>query len=316
MNGEFIMVLQHILDTINDFNTIIIHRHVRPDPDAIGSQGALKEMLQASFPNKQIYAVGEEDPNLDFLVDMDDVGDDMFKQALVIVCDTANTARISDDRYDTGAKLIKIDHHPNHDEYGDIVWVDTEASSTSEMVYQLFLHGKEQGLQMNQEAARLIYAGIIGDTGRFMFANTTNQTFRYAADLIEFDFNRQDLYDELYKISPHAARLRGYILENYKFYAQGIATVCLTKDVLSKHEVTSQEAGKLVGTLADIAGIRIWALFIEEDEKIRASIRSKGPIINEVAATYRGGGHPLAAGASPVTWEETESLTADLQKLL
>lgn len=310
------MELQHILDTINEYETIIIHRHVRPDPDAIGSQGALKKLLQVSFPDKQIYAVGEEDAKLDFLIDMDEVEDSTFKQALVIVCDTANTARISDERYDSGAKLIKIDHHPNHDKYGDIIWVDTAASSTSEMIYKLFLHGKDQGLQMNQAIARLIYAGIVGDTGRFMFANTTNQTFQYAADLIQFDFNRQDLYDELYKITPEAARLRGYILENYTFHPKGVATVDLTKEVLSHHQVTSQEAGKLVGTLGDIEGIRIWALFIEEDEKIRTSIRSKGAVINEVAAAYRGGGHPLAAGASPATWKETQKLTDDLQKLL
>src|SRR5699024_12430836 len=103
-------------------------------------------------------------------------------------------------------------------------------------------------------------------TGRFMFANTTNQTFQYAADLIQFDFNRQDLYDELYKISPQADSLRGYILENYTFHYKGVATVDLTKEVLSIHQVTSQEAGKLVGTLGDIKGIRIRSLVIEEDE--------------------------------------------------
>src|SRR5699024_11525793 len=97
---------------------------VRSDTDAIGSQGALKKILQLSFPDKQIYAVGAEDVKLDFLIKMDEVEDATFEQALVIVCDTANTARISDERYDFGAKLIKIDHHPNHDNYRRIIWVD------------------------------------------------------------------------------------------------------------------------------------------------------------------------------------------------
>src|SRR5699024_12359593 len=107
--------------------------------------------------------------------------------------------------------------------------------------------------------------------------------------LIQFDFNRQDLYDELYKISPQAARLRGYILENYTFHSKGVATVDLTKEVLSIHQVTSQEARKLVGTLGDIEGIRIWALFIEEEEKIRTSRRSKGASIKEADGEDRTG---------------------------
>src|SRR5699024_11100266 len=99
-----------------------------------------------------------------------------------------------------------------------------------------------------------------------MFSTMTNQTLKYAADLIKSDFTSLDLYDQLYNISPQAVRLRLYILLNYTFHSIGVATVDLTKEVLSIHQVTSQEAGKLVGTLGDIEGIRIWALFIEEDE--------------------------------------------------
>src|SRR5699024_9808687 len=150
-NGEFILELQHILDTINNYETIIIHRHVRPDTDAIGSQGALKKILQLSFTDKQINAVEEEDVKLDFLIKMCEIEGARLEQALVIVYDTANTARISDERYDSGAKINKIDHHSNHDQYGEIIWVDTAANSTSEMIYKLFLHGKDQGLQMNQD---------------------------------------------------------------------------------------------------------------------------------------------------------------------
>src|SRR6476646_8336665 len=112
----------NILAEIKQYDTIIIHRHVRPDPDAYGSQGGLAEILKASFPSKQIYTVGKEDPSLNYLRRLDHIPDETYDEALVIVCDTANTARICDSRYVNGAKLIKIDHHPNEDPYGDLLW--------------------------------------------------------------------------------------------------------------------------------------------------------------------------------------------------
>src|SRR5699024_455837 len=103
---------------------------------------------------------------------MEDISDHTYEGALVIVCDTANQARISDDRYKKGDRLIKIDHHPNEDQYGDMIWVDTSASSVSEMIYELYDEGrKEKGLILSEKAAFLLYAGIVGDTGRFLFNN-------------------------------------------------------------------------------------------------------------------------------------------------
>ncbi len=181
-------VHQQILDAIREFDTIIIHRHVRPDPDAYGSQGGLAALLRASFPEKRVYAVGTDDPSLSFLRQMDVIDDAVYEQALVIVCDTANEERICDSRYRLGRKLIKIDHHPNDTPYGDIMWVDTAASSTSEMIYEFYLAGKEEGLTMTVEAARLIYAGIVGDTGRFLFPRTSvkNVPLRWGAHFVRF----------------------------------------------------------------------------------------------------------------------------------
>src|SRR5699024_11164848 len=128
---------------------------------------------------------------------MDIVSDDVFNEALIIVCDTANIGRIDDKRYTLGKEMIKIDHHPNVDQYGELSWVDTSASSTSEMIYELYLSAPEIW-KMTDEAARLIYGGIVGDTGRFLFPSTRNETFRYAAELITYSFDRQALYDGMY----------------------------------------------------------------------------------------------------------------------
>lgn len=309
------MVVHEIIDEIKAHETIIIHRHVRPDADALGSQVGLKEIIKQSFPSKRVYAVGEEDPALYFLTRMDEVTDDVYDGALVIVCDTANTGRISDSRYALGSKVIKIDHHPNNDPYGDVLWIDTDASSTSEMIYELYLAGKDNGLKLNDEAAKLIYAGIVGDTGRFLFPSTTEKTFKYASNLVTYNFDRSKLYDQLYSINANIARLRGYILQNFTLSESGVSTIKITKELLDKYNLTPMQTGKLVGTLGDIDGIQAWAIFVEEDDIIRIRIRSKGPVINTLAAKYRGGGHPLAAGASAKSWEEVEVFIKDLEKV-
>ena len=103
--------LTAIFEQIKKYNKIIIHRHQRPDPDAIGSQVGLAEILRASFPYKQIYVVGKHIPGFDWIGEMDTIDNQTFDDALVIVTDTANAPRIDDRRFDNGDELIKIDHH-------------------------------------------------------------------------------------------------------------------------------------------------------------------------------------------------------------
>ena len=305
-------MIQEIIQEIVSADTIIIHRHVRPDPDAYGSQCGLAEIIRASFPEKKVYRVGLEEKSLHFLTRLDEIPDSTYEDALVIVCDTANAERICDDRYKLGKKLIKIDHHPNDDKYGDLIWVDTEASSTSEMIYDLFLAGEHQGLKMTKDAARLIYAGIIGDTGRFLFKSTSVKTFKYAAELISFGFDFPKLYNELYEVKIHIAKLNGYVLEHFQIHEHGVATMKLTKEVLAQFNATPADASQLVGSLGNIEGILTWVFFIEEEDQIRVRLRSKGPIVNDIAKRYNGGGHPLASGASIYNWNDAELVRKDL----
>lgn len=266
---------EQILAAIQEFDTIIIHRHVRPDPDALGSQCGLGTMLQESFPEKNIYMVGYNEPSLSYLRVMDEIEDSVYENALVIVCDTANQERVCDQRYTKGKMLIKIDHHPNEDPYGDITWVDTTASSTSELIYEFYSYGKEKGLKMTAEAASLIFAGIIGDTGRFLFPNTTAKTFRYVSELVEMGVTFTELYDEMYKTKEKIARLNGYILQNFTMTEEGAAYIKLTKEILQQFDVLPSEASGVVGALGNIDGLKSWVLFLEEDDVIRVRLRSK-----------------------------------------
>ena len=302
-----------IMQAITEYDTIILHRHVRPDPDALGSQLGLKAILQETFPGKQIYAVGETEQGLSFLGEMDVISDDMYKEALVIVLDTANEERIDDQRYSQGDKLIKIDHHPDREPFGDTSWVDTEFSSTSEMMVELASFSE---LKLNDEAAFLLYSGIVGDTGRFLYNNTSWKTHKYAGILLEYNVEPSRLYHELYKTSRNIAQLHGSILLNHHRTEHGVAYAHITKELRDQFDVTSTESANLVNVLANIEGNHIWVFFIEEDDVIRVRIRSKETTINEVAVKYNGGGHPLASGASVSSWEEGDRLIADLENLL
>lgn len=307
---------RQIIDTIEQYDTIIIHRHIRPDPDAYGSQMGLKKLLEANYPKKKVFAVGVHDEPLSYLGAPDQVDDGIYESALVIVTDTANTARIDDERYNKGEKLIKIDHHPNDEPYGDIVWVDTNASSCSEMIYELFEEGKVyKNWVLSDESARFLFAGIVGDTGRFLFLSTTQRTFEIAGKLIGYQFDRNQIFNGMYEMKPNLLQLQGYLYQNIVVDENGAAYIKLTKEIMNQFHVTTSESSVLVGSLSNIKGVVAWVIFVEEDHEIRVRLRSKGPIINELAKKYHGGGHPLASGATAYSWEEADRIIADLKEI-
>lgn len=308
---------QQIIDKIKQYDTIIIHRHVRPDPDAYGSQHGLKALIQANYPEKNVFAVGTHDDSLTFMATPDTVDDATYNGALVIVTDTANTDRVDDQRYTNGDFLIKIDHHPNDDQYGDLLWVDTSASSCSEMIYELFEAGREaEQWTLNERGASLLFGGIVGDTGRFMFPSTTLKTFRTAGDLVEYGFDRNAIFNGMYEMDRKLLHLQGYLYQNFDIDEHGAASVRLTKEVLAQFDATASEASLLVGSLGNVKGITAWVIFIEEGDSIRVRLRSKGPVINMLAKEFNGGGHPLASGATAYSWEEAGRVVSRLKEVV
>lgn len=312
---EVTKIKKNIVDTIRTYNTIIIHRHMRPDPDAIGSQCGLAELLKSTFPNKQVYAVGSSTGNLSFLAEMDEVSDDIYKEALVIITDTANEPRISDDRYRLGKQRIKIDHHPNHDAYADMEWVDPSASSCSEMIANLWLSFSEE-IKMNEKAARLLYAGMVGDTNRFLYSATSPDTMRVAASLMEQGFSHTEVNNQLIQINRDVAKLTGYVLENLEIRSSGVGKIILTKKVLDRFGLTDMDTSSVVSIPGTIEGVLLWGVFVEqEDGNFRCRLRSKGPIINQLASEHGGGGHPLASGANAKDIKEVDVIVSEMDAL-
>lgn len=308
--------LQAILEKIKAYQTIIIHRHISPDPDALGSQVGLAEILRNSFPEKQIYQVGTDIGTLSWLAQMQEVSDELYQNALVITTDAANTPRISDQRYNQGDYLIKIDHHPNDDPYGQINWVQTQASSCSEIIYDFVTASKGQ-LKINQAAARLLYAGIVGDTGRFMYDNTSVHTMTVAADLMRYDIKPTEIVNQMNIITLAQAKLQGYALENLTLVDEHVATLMISQKLLKELALDQEFVHVVIGTAGRIAGILSWVTFVEQtDGHYKVHFRSKGPIINEIAKRHDGGGHPLASGAKAADLTEVKQIIQEVQTVV
>ncbi|EJN93566.1 DHH family phosphoesterase [Streptococcus ratti] len=307
-------LFEQILEKIKTYDTIIIHRHMKPDPDALGSQVGLKEIIKTNFPQKTVKATGFDEPSLAWLTQMDSVQDEDYHGALVIIVDTANRPRIDDKRYGQGAFQIKIDHHPDEDQYGDISLVDTSASSASEIIADFALSHQ---LKLSDSAARLLYAGIVGDTGRFLYPATSAKTLAIASELRKYDFDFATMVRQMDSFPYKVAKLQAYVFDHLEIDAHGAARVTLTQDLMKEYELTDAETSAIVGSPGKIDSVEAWAIFVEQpDGHYRVRLRSKSTVINEVAKRHAGGGHPLASGANSYSLDENEDIYKELQKAL
>lgn len=306
--------MNDILDKIKAYDEIVIHRHKNPDPDALGSQLGLRDILRTNFPDKTVSAVGFDEPSLAFIGLMDQLPDETFKGKLVIVTDTANTPRIDDARFQTGDFLIKIDHHPNDDAYGDLLAVETTASSASEIIANFAF---DHDLQISDDAARVLYAGIVGDTGRFLYPTTTPKTLYTAAKLAEHDFDRSGLMREMDSFDMKIARLQGYVYENLEISPEGVARILITQELMKNHGISDSETSAIVSAPGKIKEIQTWAIFVEQpDGHFRVRMRSKVAPINDIAKEHAGGGHPLASGANSYSAQENDDIFQELRNNL
>lgn len=306
--------IDKILEMIEEYDDIIIHRHQRADPDAYGSQLSLKAAIKYAYPDKNVYAVGSMTDGLDWIGQLDEISDDKYKKALVIVTDAANTERIDDNRWSMGSEVIKIDHHPNDDAYGDIQWVEEDAPATSVMIFKMVEASDK--MQMNAEIARYMYIGIVGDTGRFNFSLNAD-LFLVVSELFKYDFDYQKVHYKMQTITETEAKLSGYVLENINITEHGFAWVVVTKKLLRKYDMEFKGTNFLVQLPARIDKVKTWAIFAEQDDgRYRVRLRSRSVVVNEVAKKYKGGGHPLASGAWAKDTKEIDDIIRIFDNLL
>lgn len=308
--------INQFIDLLLSYETIIIHRHQRPDPDALGSQLGLKYLLKNSFPNKQILAAGTTSKGLEWLGAMDKLSKEDYQQALVIICDTANQDRIDGKYFELGQKLIKIDHHPLVEDLGDLQIIYPQASSTSELIAEI-ARSRPDLFKMDGLIGKLFYAGIVGDTGRFMFRSTTASTFDMTAWLCQFDFDPYEINDQFQLLSLQQAKFQGYFYEHLNMNQAGVAWLSIPIALRQAFQLSEEDTNLFVNLPSRIRDIQSWVIFVEQEGETpywRCRIRSKGPSINEIASRHEGGGHPLASGANVYSEAEKEILIRELSQ--
>lgn len=304
-----------ILAQIKAADTIIIHRHQRPDPDAFGSQFGLAELIKTSFPEKQVHVVGKQVPSMTWMGEMEQIPDSLYDDALVIVTDTANSPRVDDRRFDYGKVLVKIDHHPNDEPYGDYTWVIEGASSTSAMIFAFYKEFEDE-LTLSDAGASYLYAGIVGDTGRFLYA-TKSETMQVVADLMKFDFDWFKINQQMDTISVEAARASGYVYNNMVTTDNGFNYIILTNEVVENFNLGDFGTAFIVPLLGKINTVKAWAVFEQQDDGFfRVRLRSRNTVINEIAKRHGGGGHKFAAGAFAKDIDEVHEIIREADETL
>ena len=307
-------MFKQILEEIKKYHTILIHGHIRPDGDCYGSQFGLYHMLKETFPEKDIHVVGTTSDFVSFLgtPEKETITDDMYQGALAIVVDTGSADRVSDQRYITADKVIKIDHHIAQIHYGDIIYVEEEAPSCSQIVAKF---GFEMGLKFNHDAAFAMYTGIVTDTGRFRFRGVGSETFMIASKLMEYGVDVEKLDNLLSVETMDVVHLKGYVLQNAEFTDKGVAYIKMTRDVIDQYNVSDEEAAAQVGLIGAVEGYPVYCLFMDYPNEIRIRLRSRGPRVDKLANKYSGGGHEKAAGAKLPSWDMLDTFINELGDL-
>ncbi len=307
---------REVYHLIQEFDSIVIARHKNPDLDAYGSQFGLYYALKAKYPNKKIYAIGD-DNNQNYFQELDKISDDIKKESLVFVLDTVAKQMLNEEDYLLHKKLVLIDHHQNiPDIEYDYYIRDVEASSTSEMVASFLLGLK---MEINKESARALYMGIIGDTGRFMYNSTTPHTLKIASILLEKGINIQDIHDQIYLENLENKKIKAIFFNGVEFTKKNVAYKKNTQEFLDKYNLEANFVSRaLISQMAGIEEVPVWANFTYDKkiDRILCEFRSRRYQVLDIAKQYGGGGHLYACGCSVKTWEEVDLIIKDLNKLV
>lgn len=310
------ITLKRIYRKIKQYDIIVIARHTSPDPDAIASQIALRDSIKLTFPKKEVYAVGTSVAKFKYYGILDRIDETTFdKSSLLIACDVPNTSRIDGVDKDAFTEVFKIDHHPSEEVFGECDWVDETSSSTCQMIIELLL---STPLKYDRKIAENLYLGVVSDSDRFLISYTTAKTFYLVAELIkktQIDFTH--LYSYLYERPIEEIKFHGYLSENLTITPHGLAYINIDSAILKKYNVDPATPSNMINDFSNIKDVYVWT-FVTYDEKndiYKVNIRSKGPVINEAASNYGGGGHKMASGVRTKNKEDITKLIDDLDKI-
>jgi phosphoesterase RecJ-like protein len=310
-----------VVAALRDAPEVALATHVNPDGDALGS--LLAATLGLAKLGKKVHpSLGASEdkipasyaflPGIDRLVGAEKVP----ATPAFVALDCGDVDRLGplEDVARRSARLINIDHHPGNDSFGTLNVVVPTASSTAELVARLL---EDLGVALDRDIATCLYVGVVTDTGRFQYENSSPDTLRLAANLISYGVHVPSIALEVFESSPFGyLKLLGHVLERATlFEEERFVYSWITLADLKDTGTTLSDTEKLIDAVRGTRDADVAAVFKEqEDGKFRVSLRSKGPVsVGEIARANGGGGHELAAG---FTADDIESGVAIIRAAL
>lgn len=290
---------------IKKHQTFAISTHVNPDGDAIGSELAFYTYLNTLGKTVKIFNTDPVPKKYQFLPKWEKIENAQaameYSPEVFIILDASSLDRIgnflSKQLIPINA-VVNIDHHITAEEFGDYNIIVPKASSTAEIIYKYF---KSNQIQIEPDSALCLYSGLMFDTGCFRFSNTTPETHRIAADLIDHgNFAPDEVYSKIYEHLPLGKiHLLGQTLRTLKLSDDGrIAWILITQEMLKYTETTLDDVEGFVNQIQAIEGVEVAFCACElQDGNTKVSLRSEGKVdVASLAAEFKGGGHDRASG--------------------
>ncbi|MHB8127242.1 MAG: DHH family phosphoesterase [Desulfitobacteriaceae bacterium] len=282
---------------------VALFSHVSPDGDCMGSMLALGLALEKL--NKQIYFFNP-DPvpaNLAYLPGANRVNSVLtvnWPEVLMFVdCTEIERASLSPRDLPSNSIILNLDHHISNSFFGDINVVDPQASASGEMAFSLI---KELGVEFDKEIAANLYTAIVTDTGSFQYSNTTAETHRIVAELIDHKIDLETIHSHLFDQKPlaHIKLLQRALASLQLFYDGQVALMTLSNQDFLECRAEDNLTEGLINHARSMEGVEVAILIRERDSLgVKVVLRSNSWLnVNEVAAKFQGGGHKRAAGCS------------------
>lgn len=296
--------MQAVADVVRDKDRFLITAHVKPEGDSIGSQLAFNCLLRSL--GKKTCIVNQDDvpDNMMFLKGADEIKHELpdgFQPEVIVFLDCPVVERVGSVVKDLDEKIftVNIDHHVSNEYYCDVNWVEKEISSVGEMVYHLI---NMMGCDVDNSAFDAIYTAIITDTGMFNYDNTSSDTHKVVAEILNKGVVPSVMFGAIYEQkSIDQVRVLGKVLGSLKMAEDGkIAYICLTKGMLEEDGIEHCSTEDFINYPRSIKGVEV-AVFFNENANVRNSIsisfRSTGNVdVNKIASEFGGGGHKKASG--------------------
>jgi phosphoesterase RecJ-like protein len=292
------MQFRAVYDFLYQHSPLLLTTHVHPDGDAVSSLLAFR-FLCDRLGRDAIAAMADPIPQrLRFLPGIEKVVvtereslSKRFDAAIILDAGSLNRIGNLESCLSESVKIVNIDHHISNNHFGEINIIHLDASATSQIIFDMF---GDLGFTPTAEEATCLYTGILTDTGRFRFGNTTARALEVASRLVEFGADPTRITEQIYyEIPADDIGKTRRALETLELFAGG--QVC-TLFLSSENQV--QDSDALVDMALSIQGVEVALLFCEMgDGRIRISLRSKSRVnVSELAERFGGGGHFKAAG--------------------